>query len=73
MTRDFLIVADGLLPVEELEPYRRLYDDITAGRVNVAAHRHDLGSHVELAAGRQENICQVMLIVLSDVRMMHLP
>ena len=44
----------------ELEPYRRLCDDIAAGRVNVAPHRHDLGSHVELAAGQRENICQVM-------------
>ena len=64
MTKYFPHNTEDLLPVKELEPYRRLYDDITAGRVNVAAHRHDLGSHVELEAGRRENICQVIMMIM---------
>lgn len=56
-----LQTVEDLLPVTQLEQYRRLYDDIRSGQVDVSRHRHDLGSHV--ATGR-ENICQVQSIIL---------
>ena len=56
-----LQTVEDLLPVSQLEQYRRLYDDIRSGQVDVSRHRHDLGSHV--ATGR-ENICQVQSIIL---------
>ena len=36
-----------------------LHSDL-AGKVNTEKHRHDLGSHAPLVAGKKENICQVM-------------
>ena len=56
-----LQIVDDLLPVTQLEQYRRLYDDIRSGQVDVSRHRHDLGSHV--ATGK-ENICQVQSILI---------
>jgi len=55
----FLVIKD-VLTKEELKPYVKLYDDIIEGRVDTTKHRHDLGSHVALGAGKKENICQVM-------------
>ena len=57
---DGFLAIENVLTKEELEPYARLYDDILSGRVNAERHRHDLGSHLPLAGGRMENICQVM-------------
>jgi hypothetical protein len=54
-----VVKIEHLINENELEIYRGLYDKLMNGEVDVSAHRHDLGNHIDRKTV-VENICQIM-------------
>ena len=40
-------MIENLLNLEEIEKYRKLYDDLLSGKIDFSSHRHDFGSHAK--------------------------